>query len=182
MVWIAALGLVLQITGLVIASSGISQTYNAMFGRVLWRDLAADLIGWWRRVILRRPQGQSIEVEPATISVEAASLEITRGRRPPPEEPATTEDRVRWLDEVTADIYEDLTSVRAAARTTATEVEQRLASEFAAVDSRAARVAKGLEVVRVAVAGSDGAGLRRAVLGLLVTLFGVALTAFGLPW
>ncbi len=66
MVWIAALGLVLQITGLVIASSGISQTYNAMFGRVLWRDLAADLIGWWRRVILRRPQGQSIEVEPAT--------------------------------------------------------------------------------------------------------------------
>lgn len=89
---------------------------------------------------------------------------------------------MRWLDEVTADIYEDLTSVRAAARTTATEVEQRLASEFAAVDSRAARVAKGLEVVRVAVAGSDGAGLRRAVLGLLVTLFGVALTAFGLPW
>lgn len=76
----------------------------------------------------------------------------------------------------------EIPEARAVTREAVENAETRIGTRLDDVSGRVDRTVANVASMGNALWGQDGRGLRDAALGLAITVVGVALTAFGLPW
>lgn len=185
--WLSLIGVALHILGLGIAAWGVSQTYGQATGSNLSEDL-------WRRLrqrvnrLLRRPELPS----PSAVSIQAsasatATLKASaRVRAADPGRYAPSWQQVQYLrrsveilieqdDEDRRYAEDERRELAGGLRRRQDEATTKHQEEIRALEKQA-------EQTRDALWGTDGKGLQDAVIGLAITVAGVALTSAALPW
>lgn len=182
MVWIALAGTALEVVGLTLAVVGVSETYRESLDRDLWHDVRADLGRWFRRAILQKPQARPVYHGVARQTLPSLTFGQAFGQvRPPkPGDDASNDVKVDYLMRVVELVSQEVTAARAHADTMVRDAEARIAEQNRRVGDQLADADKQLRSLRTALVGIDGSGLRRAAVGLTVTLIGVVLSVAGL--
>lgn len=166
------IGTLLQIIGLLLAMSGLAQTYREVMQRSVLRDMTSDFQRWWRRVVLGRPgQGVGVGVSAFGGARSSGYATSTPFRKPPPG--AATEAKVDYLMKMVDALANEDRSIRTALDAGLRAADEDQQRRLAEVEER---LGGELSKMRTAFVGRDGAGLRQAAAGLGVTLVGVTLT------
>lgn len=182
MVWLALFGILLQAFGLGLAIVGLVRTYEEMFGGDFYPGIIKDLRAWCRRRILRRAPD-------AALAVAASGLSAFSGRAhgsawpPKPDDDASPEEWIAYLGDAVERLSKEAVAVRQYADVVVHEAEARVGGRIDEVWSRVNETQEHIDTVEAAIFGRQrGSGLRRAAVGLAITLVGVLFTAAGLPW
>ena len=182
MVWIAAFGVLLQVLGLAVATCGVAATYQEAVDRRLWPDVRSGFISWVRHLLGRdRAVGQTVHVG-GVANISVVGNARLSSRRPEPEDDSPLEEQVAYLLSAVVDIDRTVEADRKAITSQVQAVEERLGTRVDHVSAQVADAHQQLRSVRSALFGADGAGLRRAAVGLVITMIGVGFTVAGLPW
>lgn len=182
MVWVALGGIVLQVIGLSGAIWGISDTYKEALNRILRDDLWADGSRFVQRRVLRRsPPSQVVTAAAAVIASSAVSAS-GRVQLARPSADAGTREQVAYLMRVVEVLSVESKAVMEEAERSRRELDERVERRLKELSGRLDQTDQRLRSVGKEVLGADGRGLRRATLGLAITLVGVLLTIAGLPW
>jgi ElaB/YqjD/DUF883 family membrane-anchored ribosome-binding protein len=180
MIWIAFVGIILEVVGLGIAVTGLADTHREATDRSLWKDLRADGRQRLRRVLRRPGSAQVIHGSAASIGIALTSDAYGTVRRPAPAADATIEERVDHLDAVVADALDEIVAVRTHATSQLAEARQHIERQIREVDDRARQTDREVRDFQQAMIGTKGSGLRLAAFGLMVTGAGVLLSICGL--
>ena len=99
-----------------------------------------------------------------------------------PVDDAPRDEQIAYLTRFVEILAEEITGVRKHADAIVEESESRIGTRMEEMSARLAQADERVGTLRAAMLGADGTGLRQAAVGLAVTLFGVMLSAAGLPW
>ena len=176
-VWIALAGIVLQVFGLAVAVRGLASTYRTVFHSSLGRDLASDVV----RAVRRRKPPTVVGAIDTVIEPVAGSV-FTVSRPPEPAAGASEVEQLAYLRSYVAQLSNELEASRSLAQDQLDRTERRLSERLTRLETTISAAQGELRTIGEGAFGNEGKGVRQAAVGLGVTLVGVALTAFGLPW
>lgn len=202
-VWVAFVGVVVQLLGLTLAMIGVHGAYQSIVGND-GPPIRVAILGMLRRVTRRaarrtkhalswpareirrrlgRPPPQSVVVNPTGLTVQATtgSPSITVGPAPVPID-APLDEQVSYLRQRVDDLAANASTERTRWRQAINNTNRKLNERIDDVDQRLGETDRTVHAVRDATVGVDGKALAEAFAGLMLTAVGVALTTAGLPW
>lgn len=180
MVWVASLGMVLELLGLVLATRGIALVYSKTFQRSVCADLWSDITRWFRETVLRkRPPPTTVHGSMAgSFAFAGSAFAQVRPGAPPTE--ASPEEQIDYLMRAVDALSDEGTRTREHAQAKAQEAEQRVGKRIDRLSERLDETGRELGTVHTALFGVNGSGLRETVSGLTITAVGVLLSLAGL--
>lgn len=181
MVWVAFIGVVLQVVGLVIAILGVAKTYRETEGSSLAGGIVLSAQKWFERVVLRKKEDKpAVELAPDNLVI-TSSVEA-KLRTEAPSDDAPQQEWIAYLNRRTEQLDRQVEEARKHAEAVAASAEKRVKQQLSRLEDRVQKVDSVARAAHHASIGPDGAGLRETAVGLAITAFGVALTLAGLPW
>lgn len=174
--WVAVVGIGLQVVGILIAILGIRSQFRAFFEERMIDHRVRRLRAW-----LSRSENASVRPEPMRSRTRGFKPKLPRWPSDPNSSVPVQEqldNLSEWVEALQQAVQDGRADTRARVGALRATVRDGLRDQ----SKRLGRVNREIAEIRTGITGTDGSGLRTAVLGLFLTAVGVAMTAPIVIW